>query len=154
MARGRREACLYRRSWIRWLPVILWRGYALPQKGMLSDIIIIMLRHFMTCACVAWAMSVGVCVKWHGASCGRSVIVAVLRWCLYWIGTWRIQRIYGFSPCGEATRNTRLIYNTAGYWRGIKPWVCEVSWYWGWKGVIIWPSVYGFYHSCGPNQYT
>ena len=32
------------------------------QKGVLSNVIII-LRHIMTCACVAWAMSVVVCVK-------------------------------------------------------------------------------------------
>ena len=32
------------------------------QKGVLSNVIIV-LRHIMTSACVAWAMSVGVCVK-------------------------------------------------------------------------------------------
>ena len=32
------------------------------QKGVLSNVII-MLCHIMTCACVAWAMSVGECVK-------------------------------------------------------------------------------------------
>ena len=34
MARGRREACLYRRSWIRWLPVIvkLTNGLSLSTK--------------------------------------------------------------------------------------------------------------------------
>ena len=32
------------------------------QKGLLSNVIII-LRHIMTCACVAWAISVGMCVQ-------------------------------------------------------------------------------------------
>ena len=32
----------------------------------------------MTFSCVAWAMSVGVCVRWYGASCRGSVVAAVL----------------------------------------------------------------------------
>ena len=40
-----------------------WQVYITEQsEGVLSNVIII-LRHIMTCACVAWAMSVGVCVK-------------------------------------------------------------------------------------------
>ena len=33
------------------------------QKGVLLSNVIIILRHIMMSACVAWAMSVGVCVK-------------------------------------------------------------------------------------------
>ena len=55
-----------------------WQVSRNSQKGVLSNVIII-LCHIMTCACGAWAMSVGVCVKWHGASCLSSVVAAVLR---------------------------------------------------------------------------